>query len=169
MNLARTIADAIQGRAPRRHEIKTGGGTSTLSPEEFLRAEVWPLFRETRQALDSRGITAVALQPTDGDPTHSFTLLILDSRREFEDACFLRFLVNNNQLHIRVKHPRRSDEHPVPLDPSGTTVLARSVIEDFLYQCLNPAEITRQTLPHAKRGQQEEDRRCGLPEFSAAQ
>ena len=170
MNLSRIIADAIQGRVPRRHDNKPAGATSTLSPQEFLRAEVWPLFRETRQALDSRGITAVALQPAAGDPAHSFTLLVLDSRRESEDACFLRFLVHNSQLHIRVKHSRRSDEHPVPLHPTGTTVAVRSILADFLYQCLTPAEMERQPPPHAERdGEEERDRLCRVPEFSAAQ
>ena len=153
MNLARIISDALRGHPPRPRARQSGGLDNWLVAE-FLDREVWPLLKEARQALDAEKLTAIAVPPPPGDVSRTYALLILHSCHGPGDACALRFLIMNNRLCGKVKHPERNDEVPFVLEPQGSTILVRGIIEEFLYHCLAPVGAERRSVedPSKSRG-----------------
>ena len=147
MNIAQVIVDASRGRAPRPRGLQRGA----LDPSpaaEFLLKEVWPLLKQARTAVEERDLLAVALQPPGEDDAQCYTLLIMDSScKAAEDACFLRFLIQDQRIHLKVQHSGRNDEEPVPLDPPGSILLLQDIIEDFVYHCVTPREMRKPLFP----------------------
>jgi hypothetical protein len=137
MNISKLISDSLRGEPPRPRERQTGG--LDISPAvEFLEREVWPLLREARLALESKGFIAIAVAPGPDDKAHTHALLILDGGTRPEDTCAVKFLIRDQRLHVKVEHPHRSDAEPFPLDPPGSVMLVQAIIEDFIYHCLAP-------------------------------
>jgi hypothetical protein len=84
------------------------------------------------------GIFAIATRPAAQDATHSHSLLILDSScQNADDACFLRFLILHEKVHVSMRTPLRSDKEPRPLDPQGNTLLVEDLLTDFIFHCLS--------------------------------
>jgi|GEM_PF-4901061 len=137
MNLTKLISDSLRGEPPRSRD-RQSGGLDISPPAEFLEREVWPLLRETRQALDARGFTAIAVPAPPGDASMTHSLLIIDECENPEDACSVRFLIKDKRLYAKVKHLDRNDAEPFLLDPPGSVMLVQSIIEDFVFHCLAP-------------------------------
>lgn len=156
MNIARVISDVLRGNPPR-PRARQSGGLDNSPVEEFLERDVWSLLKETRQALESEGLTGIAVRPPPGDLSRTHALLILDPCESPGEGCALRFVVLNNLLCARVRHPERNDEMPFVLDPQGSMILVRSVLEEFLSHCLAPIATKRRNGQcHAKPRSQPE-------------
>jgi hypothetical protein len=156
MNIPKLISDSLRGEPPRPRDRQSGG--LDISPAgEFLEREVWPLLREARLALESKGFLAIAVAPGPDDKSHTHSLLIIDGSKHPEDACAAKFLVKDKRLHAMVKHPQRNDAEPVLLDPPGSVMLVQAIIEDFIYHCLTPHGAKRGRL----RGRGRRGSACG--------
>lgn len=136
MNIAEIVQDAVKGRA-RRRVNRVYGPADPSPPAEFLERMVWPVLKDARVVLESRGYNTIATRPGRNDPAHVHSLLILDSScPTVREACFLRFLIVEHKICVSMKHPGRSDNEPVPLDPPGSVLRIQELIEEFVYQCL---------------------------------
>src|SRR4029079_8666368 len=119
MNIVEIIQDALRRRPPRR-AVRPYRRVDHSPPEARLKNEVWPLLREARAALEARGYIAIAVRPSPDDAAHLYALLILEAAsQKLDDGCFLRFMILDGKVHVKVSNPARKDEQPVPLEPQG--------------------------------------------------
>ena len=137
MDISKLINESLRGQAPRIRE-RQAGGLDPSPPQEFLHHGIWPLLKETREALERTGIVAVATQPAPHDNTHMHALLILHPGKKSEDACFARFFMLDGKLYTKICHPKRSDAEPVLLEPVGSIIHVHGLLEEFVYHCLAP-------------------------------